>query len=71
MRTVNTLSLGMFLAAPLASQFLAADRLSGNDDHSWRRSKTATVSRGYPATDPSDPSVSRTVGSEFGYLLGS
>jgi len=67
-RTVNALSLGMVLAAPLVSHSSAGGRSSGNDDHSWRRSKTATVSRDHPAMDPSDPFAFRTVGSEFGHL---
>lgn len=67
MRT-SALSLGMVLAAPLASHSSAADRSSGNDDHSWRRSKTATVSRDHPAMVP-DPSAFRTADIEFGHLI--
>jgi hypothetical protein len=65
----SALSLWMVLAAPLVSHSSAADRLFGNDDHSWRRSKTATVSRDHPAMGPSVPSVPHTVGNEFGHLL--
>ena len=48
----SALSLVMVLAAPLASHSLAGGRSSGNDDRSWRRSKTATVSRDHLAWGP-------------------